>query len=102
LGLRGQRRIVGYQDEGYVVLAVEVFHQVEYMLAVFGVEISGRFVGEQYLWRVGKGAGDGDTLLFAARELGRVMVAAIDQVDLSEKLVGPRPNVRQAEYSPSG
>src|SRR6478672_5392686 len=89
---------MGYEDESDVVFAVEVFHQVEYMLAVFCVEVAGRFVGEQYLWRVGKGAGNGDTLLFAARELGRIMVAAIDQVDLSKKLVRPRTNIGQAKY----
>lgn len=66
IGLGSQRSVVRDQDEGDVILAVELFHQFEYMLAVTRIEIARRLIRKQYLWAVGESSGDGDTLLFAA------------------------------------
>ena len=39
-----------------------------------GVEVAGRLVGQQQARLVGQGAGDGDALLLAAGQLGRLVV----------------------------
>ena len=52
------------------------------------VEVAGGLVGEQQLGRIGKGAGDGDPLLFAARELAGGVAGAIAQVQPSQQLDG--------------
>ena len=49
--------------------------------AGIGIEVAGRFVGDQYGRRRGKRAGDGDTLLFAAGELAGIMVQALAETD---------------------
>ena len=57
------------------------------MLAVARIEISGRFVRQKHFRLIGKGAGDGDALLFAAGKLGRVMMPAIGQIDVDRAIV---------------
>jgi hypothetical protein len=46
-----------------------------------GVEVAGRLVGQQQLGRGRRGAGDGDALLLAARQLRRIMVLARGKAD---------------------
>ena len=65
------------QDQRRAVLNRESEQQLHHNLAGRPVEISGRLVSEQQL-RVGnEGAGDGDTLLFASRELTRIVCEAM-------------------------
>src|SRR5687768_1391342 len=47
----------------------------------FGIEVAGRLVGDEERRVVDEGAGDGDPLLLAARNLGRESVAAVAQAD---------------------
>ena len=69
------------QNESDVILPVKLLHQFKDVLSVFRVEISRRFICQQYLRRVCKCAGDRYSLLFAAGKLGRIMMASIDQID---------------------
>ena len=59
------------------------------MFAVSRVEIARRFVGEQDRRFVRKCTCDGDALLFSAGKLGRVMVAAIDEIYIRKQFLGP-------------
>ncbi len=54
---------------------------------VDGVELAGRFVGEEELGPVRKGRADRDALLFPARELTRVRVPPAGEPDPLEELV---------------
>ena len=81
--------------------AIDVEQQVDHLLPGRAVEIPGRLVGEQHRRVVGERAGDRDALLLAARELRRVMVAAIGEPDLVEQRSARAPGVRARRQSPS-
>ena len=57
-------------------LTIDVEQQVDDVLAVVGIEIAGRLVGQQHLGLVRECPREGDTLLLAARQLRRVVVHA--------------------------
>jgi acyl-CoA thioesterase-1 len=77
---------VGHQHQRRAVLAVEVEQQIRHRLAGLAIEIAGRFVGEQQLGRAGEGACDRDALLLAAGQLARVVLEAMAQPDLVQRL----------------
>jgi hypothetical protein len=78
--------VVRDEDERGAAPAVHLDHEVEDVLAVARVEVAGRLVGQKDRGLVGEGAGDGHALLLAARELRRVMVRAVGEVDVFEEL----------------
>ena len=74
-------------DEGGALFAVEFDEEVEDDAAVGGVEVAGRFVGEEDGGLDHEGASEGDALLFAAGELDGVVGGAVEEADLAEKLL---------------
>jgi len=66
---------MGHQDERRTVRAIECNEQIEQVDAVGGVQIAGRFVGQQDLRLVGKRSSDGYPLLLTAGKLRRVVVS---------------------------
>ena len=75
----------------------EADHDVEDLVDHLRVERRGRLVEEHHLRVHGQRAGDGDALLLAAGELGRVLVGLVGDADPVEQLAGrasrPRPCV---------
>jgi len=57
---------VGDDDEGGLVFFDEVEKEGDNFLAIFGVKVAGGFISEDNGGGVDDGAGNGDTLLFAA------------------------------------
>ncbi len=74
---------VGYHDDGGAPL-VELGEQVHYFQAIGGVEVTGRFVGEDDLGFGHYGPGNGHALLLAARKLLWKVVAAVHDVHAFE------------------
>lgn len=70
----GYACIVGDKEKSDLLLMGNFFEKCEDVFGVFRVEIAGGFVSKKNRWRVGEGAGDGDTLLFAS---GKLMGAAM-------------------------
>ena len=70
-------RVVGGDEECCLVLAVHVAQEGEDLVGGFAVQVAGRFVGEDKGGAVHQGAGDGDALLLAARELRRAEGLAV-------------------------
>ena len=68
---------MGDQDERRAVGARQLEQEVHDLLAGGAVEIAGRLVGQQELGPTHEGAGDGDALLLAARELRGVVADAM-------------------------
>jgi len=58
-------------------LFVEVCQELHYFVTVGGVEVTGRFIGEDELGVIDDGAGNCDTLLLTTRELLWVVVTAV-------------------------
>ena len=77
VGDRGDLGIVGDEDERRPARAVDLEQQVDDVAAGRAVEVAGRLVGQQDRRVVGERARDRDALLLAARELRRIVMAAI-------------------------
>ena len=58
--------VVGGCDDGHALVRDHFSEESEDGLSVVGVEFAGGFVGEYDVGSHGDGAGDGDSLLFAA------------------------------------
>ncbi len=70
----GEAIVVGHEDEGRPPITLEAKEQVHDLAAGGLVEVAGGLVGHQDR-RIGcDGAGDGDALLLAARELCRIVM----------------------------
>jgi hypothetical protein len=73
--------IVRGEDEGEAEAAVEVVHEVDELGGVAGVEVGGRLIGEHQGGTMDDGAGDGDTLAFAAGEQVGTLIGAGGEAD---------------------
>lgn len=74
-----------HQNKRGAFLAIERQQEVQNLLAVGAVEIAGGLVGHQDGRLHHKSASQGHTLLFAARELYRVVIQAFLQADADQK-----------------
>src|ERR1700722_2335130 len=68
VGVLGDIWLVGYDDDR-VAVGMEVVEESHDLVAGLGVQVSGGLVGQDDRGLVDQGAGDGDALALAAREL---------------------------------
>src|SRR5688572_24644962 len=87
VGVGGDVLLVGDDDHG-LSLAVDGLEGGEDLVAGLGVEVPGGLVGEDDRRPVDQGAGDGDTLALAARQLVGAVLHAVGQADDGEGLGG--------------
>lgn len=69
VGPRGEVEVVGDDDEGHSAGSANLEKQLDDSPPGVFVQVSGRFVGQDYAGFVEEGARDGDSLLFAAAQL---------------------------------
>src|ERR1035437_4741207 len=81
--------LVGDDDDGNALLAIEPRQRLHDFVRIAGVEVAGRFVGEQQAGRVDQGARDRHPLLLAARELARGVALAVAQAEQLERRTRP-------------
>ena len=62
--------------------------ELQYGFAAGGVEVAGRLIGKDNLRVVNQGPAKGYPLLFAARQLVREIIIALEQVDAAEQFCG--------------
>src|SRR2546427_7849629 len=74
------------QEEGHASLAPHVIEQLENLLPVARVEIARWLVGEQQARAGDEPARDRSPLHLAARELVRMRIGALGQIDAIEEL----------------
>ena len=72
----GDFHIVRYQNQCHVVFPVHGEHQFDDILSCSGIEIAGRFIGEQKRRFGDEGARQRDTLLFSAGEVSGIILCA--------------------------
>src|ERR1700731_1635015 len=65
----GDEAVVRNEEERFSALANQVGQQRECAFRVAGVQVSGRFIGKDYLRIIRQGAGNRDTLLLAAGKM---------------------------------
>ena len=68
--------IVGDHHNRLSELFVQLAQHFQHYIGIFRVEVAGRLVGEENLWLVDDGAGNGDSLLFAAGHFGWLVIQA--------------------------
>ena len=79
---------MGDDDEGLLVLAVELLDEVHDGVGVFGIEIAGGLVAPDDGGLIDEGAGDGDALALAAGELGGLVLGPVAQLHEVERGFG--------------
>lgn len=77
----GELVIVSDQYQRGAVLAVEIEQEINDSLAGAGIQVSSGFVGKKDVWGGDEGAGNRDPLLFAARQLVRIVIEAGTKAD---------------------
>ena len=87
------RHLVGNDHGGDAHAPVDVLDQPEDAAGGGGVQGGGGLVAQQHLGIGGQGAGDGDALLLAAGELGRVGVGLVGQAHDVQILQGALPRL---------
>jgi hypothetical protein len=84
----GHVRFVGDHQHGDAVLGVERPEQFHDLVAACRIEVAGGLVGQQHGGLGDDRAGNGDTLLLPAGELGRRVVLPAGQADLGQRGAG--------------
>ena len=87
MGELGDVRLMG-DDDDRVPVRVEFLKKGHDLVAGLGVEVAGRFVGEDDRGPVDEGAGDGDTLALPAGELVGLVVHALLEVYRAQGRLG--------------
>src|SRR3954464_8339493 len=80
-GRGGHMQIVCDKDGRHLALAVERTKQVENVICILAVQVTGRFISQEDGRRVGKASGNSYALALPAGELGRQMVHSLCQAD---------------------
>ena len=73
---RHNAKVVGNQNDGHVVLALEIDQEVQNLRLNGDVERGGWFVGDQKIGLVCERHGNHDALTLTARELVRICIKA--------------------------
>ena len=85
--LPGKSHLMGHHDHGHAV-AGEIGHDFQDLIDHFRVERRRRLVEEHDFRFHRQRAGDGDALLLAAREIGRIGVGFVGNADPLQEFAG--------------
>ena len=83
------RHLMGDNDDGDAQALVDVLDQPQDGAGGGGVQRAGGLVAQKHLGIGGQGPGDGDALLLAAGELGRIGIGLVGQPHDLQQLQGP-------------
>ena len=86
-GMAGDKGVVVGGDDDRGAEAVHFVEELHEAAGLGVVEVAGGFVGQQQGGAAHDGAGDGDALLLATRELGGALVELAGEADPAEKFV---------------
>jgi hypothetical protein len=79
---------VGNHNNGSAIF-VEFFQQVHYFIAMGGVEVTGRFIGQNDVWFGYNSTAYSHPLLLTTRELKGEVVFAVHDLHLVENFLNP-------------
>ena len=88
LAIGGNVQFVRNHDDGDAGF-IQLLKQAHDFDAGAGIEIAGRFVGEQHFRLADERSGNGDALLLSARKLAGKVIAPLAQPDFFQSLHGP-------------
>src|SRR5204862_1091438 len=78
--------LVVRHDDDRRPVAIQPFEKRDHLGARSSIELARRLVGKEQCWSIRQRARDGDTLLLAAGQLSRTVVASLGQSNIGEKL----------------
>ena len=78
---------MGNKDQRYFVRVMQPTHQLKNVPAILRVEVPSRFVSKQDRRPISKGTSYCDTLLLAAGQFGRIMMASIGEIDGLDQVI---------------
>ena len=78
--------IMSHDDEGRPARAVQLTQQCEKRITSMRIEVAGRLIGQHQVRPLHQGPRDGDPLLLAAGQFARLVVQALAQPHLFQKL----------------
>ena len=88
--------VVGDKDAGHMQLIVQAAQPAAQLFAHLGIQSAKGFIQQQHLRLHGQGAGQGDALALAARQLGRKALGHPVQLHQREQLHHPGADLRLA------
>ena len=77
VGTHGEFFVVSNNHKRLSESAAEIEDKIVKFVGILGIEIAGRFVGEDYFGIVHQCAGNCNTLLFSARQLGWFVIDSL-------------------------
>jgi hypothetical protein len=92
----GQLQIVRDKNKRGLAAALQAKQEIDHLLTGLGVEVAGRFVGEDDLRTGAQGTSERDALLFAAGKLGREMIGSMGDADLTKQTTRRLERIRFA------
>jgi len=93
----GDLFVMGDDDRGQALALMEVPDKAHDRLTRLPVQVAGGLVGEQEFRLVDQSPGDGDALLFSAREKAGLLAGSVREEDLVEDPGGPPVGFRPVE-----
>lgn len=87
IGHAGDGSVVGDDNDGAAVLAVDVFHELQDFLGRLVVKRARGLVAQQQARVFDERAADGTALLLAARDLARELVAVLVETQRTQQVV---------------
>lgn len=87
VGHAGDGGVVGDDDDGAAVGAVNILHELQDFLGCLVVKRAGGLVAQQQARVFDECAADGATLLLAARDLARELVAVLVEAQRTQQVV---------------
>ena len=82
----GNPQVMGDDDDGFVVVFVQILQQLQNFFRIFFIQRAGGFVAEDDVGILGQAPDDRNPLLLPAGELAGIFVAGFFQTDLFEQL----------------
>jgi hypothetical protein len=89
VGAGHEIEIVRHHDDSQPFLLVQVAEETDDFLAIGGIEVSSRLIGEQNARAIDQGSGDGGPLHFAAGKLSRPMPQPMAKTHAVQQLLAP-------------
>ena len=81
IGAGGYLFVVGDDDEGGMLFALNLEEEIQDMFGISAVQIAGGFIGKQDFWAVDERASDCSTLELSAGESGRFLAELVSDAD---------------------
>src|SRR2546425_2770621 len=93
----GDESIMRSEEQRFLTFANKVVQQFESALRILGVEISGRFIGQNHPWVIGQRPRDSHPLLFTTGKMPARTLQLVTEINRLEQGCGPIVHLQVGE-----